>query len=100
MTASIKFTAAQSNKIVRITDTYPAIPDPKTSKLLKAGDASSFFTFVFETFDEKTGLVKVEVSSDGNTFATQEDEKRVEHGQQYPIDDSKLPKAKKDRQAA
>jgi len=83
MVASVDFIAIQSKKYIRITDLYPAKPNPKTSKLLNVGDD---FTVSVETFDEETGLVKVEVSSDGKTFTKHDPRKRVVHGQAYEID--------------
>jgi hypothetical protein len=94
MVASINFTAVQSKKFLRITDLFPATPapTPKTSGLLEIG---GIFSVDVETFDEETGLVKVEVSRDNTTFATHDKQMRVVHGRTYPIDDSKLPAQKK-----
>ncbi|RWE91724.1 hypothetical protein [Mesorhizobium sp.] len=100
MVASIKFTAVQSNKYLRITDKIPPEATPTKSKLLTAGSETSFFTVDVETFDENTGLVKVEVSTDNATFTTHDENMRVVHRWSYPIDDSKLPKPKKERPAA
>lgn len=91
MVASVNFTAAQSEKYLRITDLYPDKQHPKASGLLKVGEK---FTVNIETFDEKTGLAKVEVSRDGKAFATHAKRMPVVHGQTYPIDDSKLPAGK------
>ncbi|HEV2901017.1 MAG TPA: hypothetical protein VGX71_24855 [Pseudaminobacter sp.] len=96
MVASIKFTAAQSDKHLRITDNVANPPKVETSEdLLTGGNANSFLLVVVETFDEKTGLVKVEVSRNGKNFATHDKKMPVAHGNTYEIDDSKLPPLKK-----
>jgi hypothetical protein len=95
MVASIKFTAAQSDKYLRITDNVANPPKVETSNLLTGGNANSFLLVIVETFDEKTGLVKVEVSRNGRNFATHDEKMPVVHGSPYQIDDSKLPPLKK-----
>ncbi len=95
MVASITFTAAQSDKVLKITDNVANPPKAETSNLLTGGNANSFLLVVVETFDEKTGLVKVEVSRNGRNFATHDEKMPVVHGNTYQIDDSKLPALKK-----
>ena len=82
MVALVKFSADQTKKYLRITDLYPVKPVPKTSGLLAVGEV---FPVVVETFDQKSGLVKVEVSSDGKTFSTHNKKMPVVHGNTYPI---------------
>ncbi len=96
MVASIKFTAVQSNKHVRITDNVASPPKMEPPKLLIAGDINSVFPVIVETFDEETGLVKVEVSRNGSNFVLYDENMPVVHGNTYPIDDSNLPALKKE----
>jgi hypothetical protein len=93
--ASIKFTAAQSDKYLRITDNVANPPKVEPPKLLTGGDINSVFPVIVDTFDEKTGLVKVEVSRNGRNFAPHDKKMPVVHGNTYEIDDSKLPPLKK-----
>lgn len=97
MVALVNFTATQSEKFLRITSHVPSGSKPVTSGLLKVGDP---FSVKVGTFDAKVGLVKVEVSTDGKVFATHDKNMRVVEGPTYEIDDSKLPKAKKQQSAA
>jgi hypothetical protein len=101
MVASITFTATQTSKYLRITDNFPTTPAPKTSGLLVAGNANSVFPIDIETYDQNTGSVKVEVSRDGATFAEHDRNMRIDNGENYPIDDTYLPRRlKKDSHAA
>ncbi len=97
MVALVNFTPSQSAKYLRITSRVPSGSKPETSGLLTVG---KLFPVKVGTFDETIGLVKVEVSTDGKSFATHDERMRVVEGPPYEIDDSKLPQAKKQQPTA
>lgn len=91
MTSLVYFIATQSEKFIRITDLFFSDPKPGDPKLLKTDEATPV---KIEDYDGVTGRLKVEVSRDKKTYATHYEVKRVEHGETYSIDDSKLPAQK------